>query len=143
MKPIAIPNKNPKIIIAGSGMSNGGRIIHHEINYLPDSKNTLLLTGYQSMGTLGRTIEEGAKVVRISGEDVAVQARIRKISGYSGHKDADHLLEFVEDVSDKVKKVFVVLGEPKSSMFLAQRIRDYLGIDAVVPKAEEVVSLKW
>jgi metallo-beta-lactamase family protein len=134
---------NPKIIIAGSGMSNGGRIIHHEINYLPDSKNTLLLTGYQSMGTLGRTIEEGAKVVRISGEDVAVQARIRKISGYSGHKDADHLLEFVEDVSDKVKKVFVVLGEPKSSMFLAQRIRDYLGIDAVVPKAEEVVSLKW
>lgn len=132
---------NPKIVIAGSGMSTGGRIVHHERHYLPDPNNTLLLTGYQSVGTPGRLIREGLKVVRITGEDVPIRARIVTISGYSGHKDSDGLLSFVEDMQDKVKKVFVVMGEPKSEMFLAQKLRDNLGIEVYVPERGSSVTL--
>ena len=133
---------NPKIVIAGSGMSTGGRIVHHERHYLPDPNNTLLLTGYQSVGTPGRLIQEGVKTVRITGEDVIVRAHIVTISGYSGHKDSDGLIGFVEDMQDKVKKVFVVMGEPKSEMFLAQKLRDNLGINAFVPEQGSSVTLE-
>ncbi len=124
---------NPKIIIAGSGMSNGGRILHHEKNYLPDPNNTILLTGYQAYGTLGRHIMEGAGEVKINGEIVPVRAKIEQIDGYSGHKDSDHLVDFVEQTTDTLKGVYVVMGEPKSSLFLVQKLRDYLGVDAYAP----------
>jgi metallo-beta-lactamase family protein len=116
--------------------------VHHERHYLPDPNNTLLLTGYQSVGTPGRLIEEGLKTVRITGEDVVVRAHIVTILGYSGHKDSDGLLSFVEDMQDTVKKVFVVMGEPKSEMFLAQKLKDNLGIDAVVPEQGSSVILE-
>jgi len=132
---------NPKVVIAGSGMSNGGRVVHHEVHYLPDPNNTLLLTGYQAVGTPGRLIQEGAKTVHISGEDVIVRAHVVMISGYSGHKDSDGLLGFVENMQDVVKKVFVVMGEPRSSMFLVQKLRDNLGVDASAPDRGDVVSL--
>jgi len=132
---------SPKIIIAGSGMSNGGRVLHHEKNYLSDKNNTLLLTGYQTMGTMGRIIQDGAKKVRIMGEDVFVRAKIVFIDGYSGHKDSSHLVKFVEKTAEKVKKVFVVMGEPKSSMFLAQRLNNELGVDATTPDSGDSVSL--
>jgi len=126
---------SPKIIIAGSGMSEGGRIIHHEKNYLPDSKSIILLVGYQSVGTLGRHLQDGDKKVFVMGEEVPVRAEIRMVSGYSSHKDSDHLLEFVEKAAEsgKLKKVFVAMGEPKSSLFLAQKIRDYTGVEAIFP----------
>ena len=132
---------NPKIVIAGSGMSTGGRVVHHERHYLPDANKTLLLTGYQSVGTPGRLIQEGVKTVRITGEDITVRAHIVTITGYSGHKDSDGLLEFVEEMQDKVKKVFVVMGEPKSAMFLVHKLRDNLGIDASAPEAGDSVTL--
>lgn len=131
----------PKIIIAGSGMSNGGRILHHEKNYLPNKNDTILLTGYQSIGTMGRLISDGAKHVHIMGQDVNIKANIAKISGYSGHKDSDHLLEFVENTANTLKKVFIVMGEPKSAMFLAQKVRDNLGIKAFTPNAGETVEI--
>ena len=133
--------RGPKIVIAGSGMSNGGRIVHHEKLYLPDPKNTLLILGYQAVGTLGRLIQEGMKKIRIFGEEVPVRARVVTIGGYSAHKDSDHLLAFVEDAADSVKRVYVVLGEPKSSLFLTQKIRDFLGLDARVPSPGQVVYL--
>ncbi|MBI2631352.1 MBL fold metallo-hydrolase [Candidatus Nomurabacteria bacterium] len=132
---------NPKIVIAGSGMSTGGRIVHHEKHYLPDQNNTILLTGYQSVGTPGRLIREGLSKVRITGEDISVRAHIETISGYSGHKDSDGLLNFVQDMQDSVKKVFVVMGEPKSSMFLVQKLRDNLGIEAYAPEKGDSVTL--
>ncbi|OGI75661.1 hypothetical protein A3C67_02620 [Candidatus Nomurabacteria bacterium RIFCSPHIGHO2_02_FULL_42_19] len=132
---------NPKIVIAGSGMSAGGRVVHHERHYLPDPNNTLLLTGYQSVGTPGRLIQEGVKTVKISGEYVQVRAHIVTISGYSGHKDSDGLLNFVSDMQDSVKKVFVVMGEPKSSMFLVQKLRDNLGLEAYAPEPGDSVML--
>lgn len=132
---------NPKIVIAGSGMSNGGRILHHEAHYLPDPNNILLLTGYQSQGTLGRLIQDGMKEVRINGQVVPVRARVVFIDGYSGHKDSDHLIEFVGDIADTVQKVFVVMGEPRSSLYLTQRLRDYLGVNAVAPEKGDVIEL--
>ncbi len=132
---------NPKIIIAGSGMSNGGRIVHHEKHYLPDQNATILMIGYQATNTLGRRILEGAKEVTIDGDRIRVNAEIKNITGYSSHKDSEHLVGFVEATAETVKKVFVVMGEPKSAMFLVQRLRDYLGVDAVFPEQGSSVEL--
>jgi metallo-beta-lactamase family protein len=133
----------PKIVIAGSGMSTGGRVVHHERHYLPDPNNTLLLTGYQAVGTPGRLVQEGVKTVRISGEDVIVRSHIVTITGYSGHKDSDGLINFVEDTQETLKKVFVVMGEPKSEMFLVQKLRDNLGIEAYAPEVGSSVILEF
>ncbi|MFA6254012.1 MAG: MBL fold metallo-hydrolase [Candidatus Paceibacterota bacterium] len=139
----AIFQANPKkIILAGSGMSTGGRIIHHEKNYLSDPKSTLLLVGYQQVGSLGRMLQEGARTVKILGEEIPIRAKIVSIHGYSAHKDSDHLLQFVDSTKDTIKKVFVAMGEPKSAMFLAQRLRDYLGINAKCPEAGETDEIE-
>ena len=132
---------NPKVIMAGSGMSNGGRIVHHEAEYLGDSNNTILFLGYQAVGTLGRKISEGLKEVDINGQKIKVKAKIEHIDGYSSHKDSDHLIEFVNDTAATVKKVFVVMGETNSSLFLVQRLRDYDGVNAVHPEEGDTVVL--
>lgn len=137
-----VRQQGSKIIMAGSGMSNGGRIQHHELNYLGDPRNTIVFIGYQAVGTLGRMIQEGATEVEIMGNRVPVRAKLEKIDGYSSHKDSDHLVQFVENSADTLRKVFVVMGETKSSLFLAQRIRDYLGIHAVHPEEGETVVLE-
>ena len=134
---------NPKIIMAGSGMSNGGRIVHHEKNYLPDPNNTILLIGYEAAGTMGRQIQDGAKSVRIMGEEVAVRAHVEMVSGYSSHKDSDHLVQFVEKGKESLKQVFVAMGEPKSALFLVQRFRDYLGVNAVAPSLGQSFDLDF
>jgi len=134
---------NPKIIIAGSGMSVGGRIPAHEINLLPDPKTTLLITGYQSVGTLGRAIADGQKEVMITGQPVDVRAKIESVQGFSAHKDSEAMLEFVDTASETLKKVFVVHGEPKSALFLVQRIRDYLDIDALAPERGKEYEIEF
>jgi metallo-beta-lactamase family protein len=134
---------DPKIIIAGAGMSVGGRIRAHEVRYLPDPKATLLFVGYQAPGSLGRRIQEGARSVNIDGKHVAVNCAIATLTGYSGHRDRDGLLDFVSHAQQSVKKVFVCMGEPKASQFLAQRIRDFLDVNAVVPNAGEVLSIDF
>jgi metallo-beta-lactamase family protein len=137
-----IPDEpNPKVIIASSGMSAGGRIIFHEQRYLPDPNNTLLFVGYQAAGTLGRKILEGMKKVYIMGVEVPVRARIETITGYSGHKDQEHLLKFVGEISTNIHKVFCVLGEAGSSASLAQNIRDMHGLDAIVPERATAYEL--
>ncbi|MDP3989077.1 MAG: MBL fold metallo-hydrolase [bacterium] len=132
----------PKIIIAGSGMSNGGRILHHEKRHLSDKNSTILFTGYQVPGSLGRLIQEGAKEITIHGEKIPVRARNVTIGGYSAHRDSDSLLEYVYHTVDSLQKVFVVLGEERSSLFLAQRLRDYVGVDATVPQAGNTTMLE-
>jgi len=126
---------NPKIIIAGAGMSHGGRVIEHEKRYLPDAKSTVLMVGYQAAGSIGRQLQEGVKKISFHGEEVPVRATIRTIGGYSGHRDSKGLLDFVEGTADTLQRVFVVAGEERSGLFLVQRIRDYLGIDATLPEA--------
>ncbi len=140
----------PKIIIAGSGMSQGGRIIHHEVRYLSDEKNTLLFVSFQAEGTLGRLLAEGIKEVEILDQKIKVRARREKISGYSAHADQRFLMEwlknfqkpgFGDEISAKLKKIFVIHGEEKSATTLASLIKDELGIEAVVPYLNQVENL--
>jgi metallo-beta-lactamase family protein len=134
---------NPKIIIAGSGMSSGGRVVNHEKQHVGDQNAVILMVGYQAAGTLGRQLEDGAKSVVISGQNIQVRAKVLKIEGYSSHKDSDNLTAFVETAnnSKKLKKVFAVMGEPKSALFLVQRLRDELGVNAENPPYGESVEL--
>lgn len=135
--------KGPKVIIAGSGMSHGGRILGHERHYLEDTRTTLLLVGYQSVGSMGRRLQDGAKRVRIMDAEVKVRAKIAQIRGYSGHADRDQLIDLVAAGGVKAKKVFVTMGEERSSLFLVQRLRDYLGLDAFVPEQDQVVEIDF
>ena len=134
---------NPKVIIAGSGMSHGGRILGHEQHFLSDPNAALLFVGYQAAGTAGRRIQEGEKKVRIDGEWVTVRAHIDTLHGYSGHKDRDGLLEVVEGTAATLEKVFVAMGEPRSAQFLAQRIHDFLGLDAIAPKEGDSFPIRF
>lgn len=131
-----------KIIIAGSGMSQGGRVLSHERVYLPDAKSTLLIVGYQAVGSIGRQLVEGARELTIHRQKMSVKATVETIYGYSAHRDTDGLLDFVHRSAGRLEQVFVVMGEPKSSLFLTQRIRDFIGIDASAPEAGSNVSLK-
>lgn len=124
-----------KIIIAGAGMSHGGRIGRWETRYLPDPTTTLFMVGYQAPGTPGRRIMEGAPSVRIAGSEVKIKAKIEKLEGWSAHADRDGLLKFAEAAlaGKRTKTIFTALGEPAAERFLAQRIHDYLGARAIVP----------
>lgn len=131
----------PKVIIAGSGMSHAGRIIHHERRYLSDSHSVLLIVGYQAQGSMGRLILDGAQSVKILGEEIPVRCRIVNISGYSAHADQPQLLNWIRPMRLTLKKVFVVQGEENSSTILAQKIRDELAVDSQVPLTREMVDL--
>ncbi len=133
--------KGPKIVIAGSGMSQGGRILHHEIRYLPDPKSTILFVGFQGAGSLGRLILDGATEVKIFGERVPVRCRKIVIPGYSAHADQPRLIEWLKPMRLSLNKVFVVQGEVKVSEALAQKIRDELAVFTVLPKEGDSVSL--
>ena len=124
----------PKIILAGSGMSEGGRILRHEADFLGDKRNGIILVGFQTPGTLGRAILDGEKILHINGEKVRVEATVASILGYSSHKDSDHLIEFVAQTAKSLETVFLAMGEYRASTFLAQRLKDYVGVKPVVPK---------
>jgi metallo-beta-lactamase family protein len=139
-----------KVIIAGAGMSSGGRIRAHEMQYLPDPNASVLFVGYQAPGSLGRRIQDGAKSVLIDGTTVPIRATIDSLGGYSGHADRDGLLNFVEKAVTtedgspaQLERVFVVMGEPRAELFIAQRIHDFLGVEAHVPAQGEVVDINF
>jgi metallo-beta-lactamase family protein len=136
----------PKIIIAGSGMSTGGRILHHELRYLSDPRSAFIAICYQAKGTLGRQIVEGAKEVRIFGQTIPVKAKVTTINGYSAHADKEDIYNWVSKMVNqkerrKLKKVFAVQGEEKASKAFAQIVRDRLGVTAVVPKPNQSIVL--
>ena len=136
----------PKIIIAGAGMSQGGRIIHHEARYLSDPKNTLLIVTYQAKGTLGRKILEGASEIEILDEIIPIKAKIEHINGYSSHADQKDLINWISNTIrpeslKRPKKIFVCHGEEKPANILAQYIKDNLGLTAQVPKIGDIIEL--
>jgi metallo-beta-lactamase family protein len=131
----------PKVIMAGAGMSNGGRILHHELRYLSDPKSAILFIGYQGFGSLGRKILDGAESVTIFGETVPVRCRKYVINGYSAHADQPQLLKWIEPLRLGLTKVFVVQGEEEESQGLAQKIRDELAVTAEIPRPGETVML--
>lgn len=131
----------PKVIIAGAGMSNGGRIRHHEARYLGDPKSTILFVGYQAYGSLGRHILDGAKEVTIFGERIPVRCRVHAIGGFSAHADQPQLLAWARSVRDSVKTMFVVQGESDEARPLAEKLQDELGITARIPEPGESVMV--
>ncbi len=133
----------PKIIIAGSGMSQGGRILHHEQRYLSDPNSTILFAGYQVDGSLGRTIQRGINDVVIFGERIPVRCHVETLSGYSAHADQPTLLNWVAQSNTKgsLKKVFVVQGEENAAKTLANLIRERVGVSAVAPHEGEGFEL--
>ncbi|NBV77429.1 MBL fold metallo-hydrolase [bacterium] len=134
---------SPKVIIAGAGMSHGGRIREHERVYLGKPTTTVLFVGYQSPGSLGRQLQDGATRIEIEGVQCTVRARMETLTGYSGHADRDQLLSFVEKTLNTKPRVFVALGETKSASFLAQRIQDFLGLEAIVPRNMRSFEIEW
>jgi len=131
----------PKIIVVAAGMSQGGRVLHHELRYLSDPKNTLLFMGHQVKGTFGRKIADGQKQVEIFGNKVLVRARISKILGYSAHGDQKILLSWLKNIKKPIKKVFVVHGEKESAQALCLKIRDSLGLETNIPQFLEEFEL--
>lgn len=131
----------PKIIIAGSGMSHGGRINHHELRYLSDPNSTLLIIGYQAVGSLGRSLQEGAPEVTIFGEHIPVNCQVRSITSYSAHADLPKLLKWVSGVKDQVKHVFIVHGEVDRAAYLAGALKQELGITATPAEMAQTVTL--
>jgi metallo-beta-lactamase family protein len=134
----------PKIIIAGAGMCQGGRILHHMMRYLSDPRSTVLFVGYQVQGSLGRRIKDGEKSVRIFGQHIPVHAHIATIGAYSAHADQNGLIEYIRQANqgNTLKKCFVVQGELDAATDLAALARKELGVDAVVPELGQTFELE-
>ena len=131
----------PSIVISASGMCEVGRIKHHLKHNLWNPNSTILFVGYQAEGTLGRKIVEGAKMVKIFGEEIAVNARVEYIEGYSGHADQEMLLDFVKDFKRKPKQIFLVLGEPEGQRVLKEKLLEQEGIPVAIPEYAESYNL--
>lgn len=132
---------HPHIIISASGMCEVGRIKHHLKHNLWNPKNTILFVGYQAPGTLGAKIVSGEKKVKIFGEDIAVNARIEYIEGYSGHADQEWLLNFVYSFITKPKHIFLVHGEPEGQKILKDKIIETAHIPVTIPDYGETYNL--
>jgi len=130
----------PKVIIAGAGMSQGGRIVHHEKNYLGDPKNTILFVGYQAMNSPGRRILDGAKMIKIHKQEINIHASIRAIGGYSAHADQPALLDWLSPMSKSLRKVFLVHGEEDQMEIFSRKVQDELAVSVEIPtQGQEVI----
>ncbi len=129
------------IIISASGMCEVGRIKHHLKHNLWNPNSTILFVGYQAVGTLGRKIVDGAKTVKLFGEEIAVNARIEYIEGYSGHADQEWLLNFIYSFFRKPKTIFLVHGEPEGQVILKQKIQGTTKIPVIIPEYGEQYEL--
>ena len=138
----ALNEKNESaIIISANGMCEVGRIKHHLKHHLWDPNSTVLFVGYQAPGTLGRRIVDGEKVVRIFGEEIAVNARIEYIEGYSGHADQEWLMNFIYSFITKPKHVFLVHGEPNGQEILKAKIEEEAKLPVIIPEYGQTYTL--
>ncbi|KKU51913.1 MAG: Beta-lactamase domain protein [Parcubacteria group bacterium GW2011_GWA2_47_10] len=125
--------KPPKVILAGSGMMTGGRILHHAERYLSDPGSILLIVGWQSPGSIGRRLIDKATEVKIHGRIIPVAAEIRSIDGFSAHADEEELKDVIARTKDLLEHVFVVQGEQAAALNLVQVVKDHYGISADAP----------
>jgi metallo-beta-lactamase family protein len=134
--------REPAIIISASGMCEAGRILHHLKNNIEDPHNTVLIVGWQAPHTLGRRLVERRSVVKIFGEEYALNAQVETINGFSAHADRAELLAYAQQLgANEIKKAFVVHGEESSSLALADGL-DGIGLqEVVVPKRRETFEL--
>ncbi len=125
-------SKDPCVVIAGSGMASGGRVLHHLESKLADPKSIVLLTGYQAAGTRGRFLQEGSPTLKFHGRYVHVRAQIRMIEGLSAHADQIELLDWLSAFVPSKPAISIVHGEPHAADALRVRIQDQLGLHATV-----------
>ena len=130
-----------KVIISASGMCDAGRIKHHLKHNLWNPNNTILFVGYQAIGTLGRSLLEGATEVKLFGETVYVGAEICQMPGISGHADVNGLMTWIKSFSQKPAKVFVTHGDDEVTEIFARRLEEELGLDAMAPFSGTVFDL--
>ena len=126
-------NRNKSIIISASGMCEVGRIKHHLKHNLWRQDSTILFVGYQAVGTLGRKIVDGAKKVKIYGEEIGVNANVKYIEAFSGHADKEGLLHFVESFKNRPKQIFLVHGDEEAQRSLAESISEKFDIPVEIP----------
>ena len=131
----------PCIIVSASGMATGGRVVHHLQHLLPQARNTVLLTGYQAVGTRGRDLQEGARELKMAGRYVPVRAEVVTLDDFSVHADADELLTWIGEMPHPPESVHVVHGEPGAARALADGIRERFDCAVSVPRLGERVLL--
>jgi metallo-beta-lactamase family protein len=133
--------EGPVIVISGSGMATGGRVLHHLRRHLADSRATVLFVGYQAAGTRGRLLKDGAKEIRMFGEEVPVRARIMASDAYSAHADQGEILRWLGGFTRPPRMTYIVHGEPEAARGLRDRIASELGWAATVASAGATVPL--
>ncbi|MBK8446897.1 MAG: MBL fold metallo-hydrolase [Micropruina sp.] len=133
--------ERPCIIVSSSGMATGGRVLHHLEHLLPQQRNAVVFTGYQGVGTRGRTLLDGAAEMKFRGRFVPVHAEIVQDSEFSVHADGSDLIDWLAGLDPQPRTVFCVHGEQQAAENLAARIHRVLGLTAVVPQLREVVAL--
>ena len=134
-------SREPSIVISSSGMATGGRVLHHLVRALPDPKNTVLLAGYQAMGTRGRQLKDGAATVRIHGQDIPVQAHIDTVDSMSAHADAGEIMRWLAGFKRPPKLTCLVHGEPVPMDALKARIEKELGWTVKTPNPGEKIEI--
>jgi metallo-beta-lactamase family protein len=131
----------PCIIISASGMGTGGRVVHHLRQMLPNPKHTVILVGYQAIGTRGRNLVDGAEQVKMHGEMVDVKAQIEQIGSFSVHADSNELIAWLQTTSEPPQRIFVVHGESGVAESFGDRIKSQLGWNSMVPYDGQKVAL--
>lgn len=132
---------SPKIIIAGSGMATGGRVLTYFRHYLGDPNATVLLVGYQAEGTRGRHLLDGAAEIKLQGQYYSVKAAIRNLEGLSAHADQQGLLDWMSGLNKRPEKIFIVHGEASASDALRVKIKTVYGWDSLLPELDETILI--
>jgi metallo-beta-lactamase family protein len=134
-------SSTPAIVISASGMATGGRVLHHLFRTLPDERHTVLFAGYQAAGTRGRSLKDGAKFIRMHGQDVPVRAEVDAMDSMSAHADADEILRWLRGFKAPPSITYLVHGEPTSMDALKARVERELGWNVATPNHGERVTL--
>jgi metallo-beta-lactamase family protein len=131
-----------RVIIAASGMMNGGRVLHHALRLLPDENATVVFVGYQAAGTLGRRVADGEQQVKVLGQWIPVRCKIEKIGGFSAHADWKEIVRWLQDLPAPPKRVFITHGEPEAADAMAGHIRERFGWVVEAPQYGEKFELE-
>ncbi len=134
-------NKKPMILIAASGMATGGRVLHHLKAFAPNANNTILFVGYQAGGTRGARIVNGEKEIKIHGEYWPVRAEIVQFDSMSAHADATEILDWIKNIKNKPKRIFITHGEPTAADELRQKISEQIRTEAIVPDYGQIFKI--
>lgn len=131
--------KGPLLILAGSGMCMGGRILHHLVNHLSDPSTLILFVGYPSRGSVGRAIVDGAKAVRVMGRQIEIKAKVHTLGGLSGHAGQTDLLNWIGSLAPSKPRIFLTHGEDGARRELQKRIKKQFGLKSEIPDYGEKI----